>query len=285
MSVEVDTCYRHPDRRAGVTCQRCDRPICPSCMLSASVGFHCPECARGGRQRVYTARTLGTLNRPVVTQVLVAINVAVFIAGSQGGGALSSTAGRYDIDFGLIAHGITRSGAIGVANGEWYRLITGGFLHAGFFHLAMNMLALWLLGSQIERAIGGLRFAAVYFTALLAGSFGVMLVSPNQLTVGASGAIFGLLGLAVANQHARGVNLRQSGLGGILVVNLLITFTPGLNISIGGHLGGLAGGFLCGLVIYRLGPKLQSEALVTALCGAIGLACFAGALVAAQAAL
>jgi membrane associated rhomboid family serine protease len=132
----------------------------------------------------------------------------------------------------------------------------------------MNMLALWLLGSQIERAIGGLRFAIVYVTALLGGSFGVMLLSPNQLTVGASGAIFGLLGLAVANQHARGVNLRQSGLGGILVVNLLITLTPGLNIF-----------------IYRLGPKLQNEALVSALCAAIGLACFAGALVAAQAAL
>lgn len=254
-------------------------------MLSASVGFHCPECARGGRQRVYTARTLGTLNRPIVTQIVVAINVAVFVAGSSGGGGLSSSSGRYDIDFGLIAHGFTRSGAIGVANGEWYRLITGGFLHAGFLHLAMNMLALWLLGSQIERAIGGVRFAVVYFTALLAGSFGVMLLSPNQLTVGASGAIFGMLGLAVANQHARGVNLRQSGLGGILVVNLLITFTPGLNISIGGHLGGLVGGLLCGLVIFRLGPKLQNETLVTALCGAIGLACFAGALVAAQTAL
>jgi membrane associated rhomboid family serine protease len=203
----------------------------------------------------------------------------------QGGsGAGFDSLSSYDTDFGLIAHGVSRTGPIGVANGEWYRLITGGFLHAGIFHLGMNMLALWLLGSQIERAIGGVRFAIVYFAALVAGSFGVMLLSPNQLTVGASGAIFGLLGLAVANQHARGVNLRQSGLGGILVVNLLITLTPGLNISIGGHLGGLVGGLLCGLVIYRLGPKLQNEVLVNALCAAIGLACFAGALVAAQAA-
>jgi len=128
------------------------------------------------------------------------------------------------------------------------------------------------------------RFGVVYMTSLVAGSLGVMIASPHELTVGASGAIFGLLGLAVANQHTRGINLRQSGLGGILVVNLLITFTPGLNISIGGHLGGLAGGFLCGLVIYRLGPKLQNETAVTLLCAVIGLACFAGGLVAAQAA-
>src|SRR2546421_8964642 len=81
MAVPIQTCYRHPDRRAGVTCQRCDRPICPSCMTQASVGFHCPECAKGGRQKVYTARTVFASQRPIVTQALVAVNALVFLAG------------------------------------------------------------------------------------------------------------------------------------------------------------------------------------------------------------
>src|SRR5690349_6056912 len=131
MSTDLHTCYRHPDRRAGVTCQRCDRPICPSCMQQASVGFHCPECSRGGRQRVYTARTLAAGNRPLATQVLIAINVAVFVAGLSGGGGSGlglDSASRFENDLALVADGFYRGKAVGVANGEWYRLITGGFL-------------------------------------------------------------------------------------------------------------------------------------------------------------
>jgi membrane associated rhomboid family serine protease len=265
MATEVQTCYRHPDRRAGVSCQRCDRPICPSCMSSASVGFHCPECSRQGHQRVYTARTLSTLNRPIVTQVLIAINVVAYFATSSN---------QYSSDFLLY-------GPL-VASGEWYRLVTGGFLHANLLHLGMNMFALWILGNQLETVLGKVRFGIVYFAALMAASLGVMLVSPLDATVGASGAIYGLFGVAVAYQLARGISLMQSGLGGILLINLLFTFgIPG--ISIGGHVGGLAGGFVCGLIIYQLGPRLNNELLVNALCVALGVACAVGGLAAAQA--
>ena len=286
MSTDLHTCYRHPDRRAGVTCQRCDRPICPSCMQQASVGFHCPECSRGGRQRVYTARTLAAGNRPLATQVLIAINVAVFVAGLSGGGGSGlglDSASRFENDLALVADGFYRGKAVGVANGEWYRLITGGFLHAGLLHVAMNMFALWILGSQLERVMGAVRFSVVYMASLLTGSLGVMILSPHDVTVGASGAIFGLFGFALAYQLGHRINIMQSGLGPVLLINLAFTFgVPG--ISIGGHLGGLAGGFLCGLVVYKLGPQLRNETVVTLLCGAIGVLALFGGLIAASAA-
>jgi len=255
-------------------------------MVQAAVGFHCPECSRGGRQRVYTTRTLGQLNRPVVTQALIAVNAAVFMlgvsAGDQVGGFFSSTLGRFGLDWGLLGSGSTRAGgSLGVANGEWYRLVTGGFLHAGALHLLMNMAALWFLGSSLEQALGRVRFGVVYVASLLAGSLGVMIASPHQITVGASGAIFGLLGVMVAAQRARGINIWQSGIGSLLVINLLFTFAVP-SISIGGHVGGLLGGLVCGQIIGKLAPKGQGN-LATFLCAVIGIACFAGALVAAQA--
>jgi membrane associated rhomboid family serine protease len=283
MPTDLQTCYRHPDRRAGVTCQRCDRPICPSCMQQASVGFHCPECSRGGRQRVYTARTLQMGNRPIATQVLIAINVAVFIAGLSGGsgGIGTDSVSRFQDDYGLVGSlpGIRN---LGVAHGEWYRLITGGFLHAGLLHIGFNMFALWVLGVQLERVMGWLRFSVVYMVSLLTGSLGVMILSPHDITVGASGAIFGLFGFALAYQLGHRIDIMQSGLGPVLLINLALTF--GISgISIGGHIGGLAGGFLCGLVVYKLGPQLRNEALVNVLCGAIGVLAFIGGLVAASA--
>ena len=254
-------------------------------MVQASVGFHCPECARGGRQRVYTARTLGSVNRPVVTQALIAVNAAVFLIGlsqgeSAGGGFTSGTVDAFQRDWALIGSGAFRGQLIGVAHGEWYRLITGGFLHANALHILMNMAALWFLGSQLEPALGRLRFGVVYGASLLAGSLGVMLLSPHDVTVGASGAIFGLLGAVVSAQRAHGINIWQSGIGGVLVINLLFTFGIS-SISIGGHLGGLAGGLVCGEILYKLSPRKQGT-LATALCVLVGLACFAASLAVAQ---
>lgn len=246
-------------------------------MTGASVGFHCPECSKQGKQRVYTARTIMGRASPIVTQILIGINVLVYFAGA--------TNSRFSIDYGVLGDarlGFTNGTVqqIGVAHGEWYRLITGGFLHANILHLGMNMFALWILGSQLEAAVGRLHFAVVYGSALLAGSFGVMLLSPHEPTVGASGAIFGMLGLALAAQRSQGINIWQSGLGGILLINLAFTFgIPG--ISIGGHIGGLAGGYLCGAVLYEIGPRLRNATISVALCGAVGLLCFVGGLVAA----
>jgi membrane associated rhomboid family serine protease len=288
MVSQVQTCYRHPDRRAGVTCQRCDRPICPSCMTQASVGFHCPECSRSGGQQVYTGPRAFQTERPVVTLALIAINVAVFLAGAaQAGSDLLRNASPFATDYGMIGSGVLVHAdrtfeLIGVAHGQSYRLITAGFLHVGLWHIALNMLALWFLGSQLEPLVGRVKFAVVYMSSLLAGSLGVIIVSPHEITVGASGAIFGLLGFAVAYQRSRGINIWQSGLGMILVLNLVFTFGVS-GISIGGHVGGLIGGYLCGLILYEFTPRMRTHpAVPTILCAAVGVACFAASLVVAS---
>jgi membrane associated rhomboid family serine protease len=252
-------------------------------MTGASVGFHCPECSKQGKQRVYTARTImGRATQPIVTQVLIGINVLVYFATASNTRFLGDYELLGSIRGQLPTGQIVSVPGLGVAHGEWYRLVTGGFLHANILHLGMNMFALWILGSQLEAAVGRLRFTVIYGSALLAGSFGVMILSPHEPTVGASGAIFGLLGLALAAQRSQGINIWQSGLGGILLINLALTF--GIQgISIGGHIGGLAGGYLCGVVLYELGPRLRNAPLSVVLCGAVGVLSLVGGLIAAGA--
>jgi membrane associated rhomboid family serine protease len=257
-------------------------------MTQASVGFHCPECSRSGSQQVYTGRRAFQTEKPVVTLALIAINVAVFLAGAgRAGSDLLSNASPFANDYGMIGSGVLVHSdrtfeLIGVAHGQWYRLVTAGFLHVGLWHIALNMLALWWLGSQLEPLIGRTKFAVVYMSSLLAGSLGVIIVSPHEITVGASGAIFGLLGLAIAYQRSVGINIWQSGLGMILVLNLVFTFGVS-GISIGGHVGGLIGGLVCGLILYELTPRMRTHpAVPTILCGAVGVACFAASLVVAS---
>jgi membrane associated rhomboid family serine protease len=263
------SCYQHPDRRAGVRCQRCDRPICPSCMSQASVGFHCPECVRSGKQRVLTARHLRT--RPIVTQVIVAACVAAAVFEVVKAGPQPN--GQELVDLGALF-------APAVDGGEWWRLFTVGFLHANAIHLGFNMLVLWRLGAMLEPALGRVRFAAVYVVSLLAGSLGVLVVEPLAPTVGASAAVFGLVGAAVVAQRAQGVNPLEGPLGGLLMINLLFTFLiPG--ISIGGHLGGLAGGLASGWVLVDLGPRLRNRLAPLLVCAALAAACVAAALWAA----
>lgn len=269
------TCYRHSDRSAGVRCQRCDRFICPSCMNSASVGFHCPECVSSGKQAVHTGASL-FLGRPVVTQALIAINVAVFAISILLGDGLQGQRGSD----GLLIEGALNGFAVDQL-GEWYRIFTSGFLHFGIFHLGMNMYALWILGPQFERSVGRTRFVLLYLACLLTGSFGAMFVSPNALTAGASGAIYGIFGLAVMAQRSLGRSIWDSGLGTILAINFLLTF--GIrSISVGGHVGGFLGGLMAGWLIYDLPrrvrlPKFASEAMLVAL-GVVG---FVGALMTA----
>ncbi len=264
MPTEVTTCYRHPGVRAGVSCQRCDRPICPQCMVQASVGFHCPECAKQGRQRVYRGTAALAPARPIVTQVLIAINVVVYVVGLGLHGANDLTR-----QGGLVGEG-TFDGVnvVGVAAGEWYRIVTSGFLHADFLHLAFNMFMLWVLGSMLEPSMGKWPFLATYFMSLIAGSLGVLILDPNIVTVGASGAVFGLMGAAIVGQKANGISPWQTGIGGLLVINLAITFlVPG--ISIGGHVGGLLGGMAAGFILLVLRRSLPSEAAAVGLCVAL----------------
>jgi membrane associated rhomboid family serine protease len=138
-----------------------------------------------------------------------------------------------------------------VSSGEWWRLITSGFLHANVIHIGSNMLALFFIGRALEPALGSLRVGVIYFVSLAAGSLGVIILEPDALSIGASGAIFGLMGAFVIIARARGISIMQTGIGPVILLNLAITFTiPG--ISIGGHLGGLAGGAAIAAIVVEL---------------------------------
>jgi membrane associated rhomboid family serine protease len=237
------TCYRHDDRKAGVRCQRCERPICPSCMIQASVGFQCPQCVKGSGTRIIRAGELVT--RPVVTQTLIAANAAVFLLQMAAGGTLGR-AGRLVTDFALYGPA--------VEDGEWWRLVTAGFLHVGLMHVAFNMLILWRLGTMLEPTLGRVRFSILYLLSLLAGSAGALLLAPNSFTVGASGAVFGLLGAAAVGYRRKGIDPMQTDIGSLLVINVILTFVIP-RISIGGHLGGLIGGAIVGWVLLEIGER------------------------------
>lgn len=274
----MQACYRHPDRPGGIVCQRCDRPICTSCMHQASVGFHCPECTKQGAQQVYQG--LGSLRvPPVFTQAIIAINVAVFVLGVVLGGASSLTGGRatqMQIDYGLWAGGIW--------DGELYRLVTSGFLHAGIIHLGFNMWILWVLGQAVEQMGGRAKIAGIYFVSMLAGGLGALVLSPGGLTVGASGAIFGLAGAVLVGQRAMGVPIRNSPLLGFLVLNAFITLTFSSTISAGGHLGGFIGGCIAGWAFLDLGAKRTTQPWVPwAICGAMAVAMVVASIVVSNA--
>lgn len=279
------TCYRHPDRRGGVTCQRCDKPICPQCMHQASVGFHCPGCAQTGSQSIVSkpkSRPTPEDEPSWATRILIGLNFAGFLYSIVTGGALFSL-GRSSAlaDGGLFARipvGSPSDGLsfIGVDTGEYYRLVTSAFLHDGLFHLAFNLYALWLLGQLLDSAYGWMRFVSIYVVSLLGGSLGVMLIDPNAVTVGASGAIFGMLGAMMVVQRAVGTRLWQSPLGILLIINLALTLLVPI-VSVGGHFGGLFAGLVMGWVTLQFeirDVKRWATILVAA--------CFSGLLVTAS---
>ncbi|HEU4449672.1 MAG TPA: rhomboid family intramembrane serine protease [Gaiellaceae bacterium] len=243
----VQTCYRHPGRETAVSCSNCGRPICPDCMVYAAVGIKCPECAgqptgpRAATRRV--GRVAGGATGSVVTKTLIGINVAVFLVSiAQGAGGLSP-ANRFLADWGLY-------GPL-VAEGEWWRLITAAFLHASLIHIGFNMLMLWWFGQALEAALGRGRFLGIYLVSALAGSAGALLLTPATLTVGASGAVFGILGAGLVLER-RQIYVFGGGALFVVVLNIAFTFLVG-NISIGGHLGGLAGGMLAVLALSAAG--------------------------------
>lgn len=271
MTLPTVTCYRHHDRRAGVTCQRCDRPICPSCMTQGSVGFHCPECVRAAQKAapVYTSRTLPR-SQPYVTYALLVINIGVFVLDLALDRRLSYGRGPIPGDGVLYAYAIYA--------GEWWRLVSSGFLHYGYLHLAMNLFVLYRIGPQLEQLLGHVRYAALYLASMLAGALGALLISPNSATAGASGAIFGLLGAAAAYQLANRINIWQSGLGLLIAINVGISFIPG--ISLGGHLGGMIGGGLVGWAMFELERRQQSPWVAVAVAATLAVLFASAAVVA-----
>lgn len=248
-------------------------------MITASVGFQCPECAKAGARHSRTidvATQRRQLDRPpAATMTLLAMNIVVFVLGAVmdrrlglgfGGGDFEARWGSWDR---------------AVAAGEWWRLITAGFIHFGIIHLGLNMYALYILGPTLERLLGQARFVLLYFVALMGGSLGSIILEPNALSAGASGAIFGIFGAYAVVELSRGVNPLRTDVGTTIMLNLVLTFTIG-GISIGGHVGGLVAGS-AGAAALLLGTPLprqrnSEQAGRAAAVVALGLVCCAAAI-------
>ena len=243
MTARTAPCYRHARRAAAVRCQRCERPICTDCMVSAAVGFQCPDCVRAGMRRT-RQWSVAARSRVVVTPALIGMNVLVWFVVAAATGDVSLWGGQVTqahYDYALLGRFVDA--------GESWRLVTSGFLHYGLLHLGMNMLVLWWLGRLLEPAIGGPRLLLIYGVSLLGGSLGALLLDPNAFTAGASGAVFGLGGAIAVAERASRFSRQDSGVLGFLAINIVISLTiPG--ISLGGHVGGLLLGALAAGVLW-----------------------------------
>ncbi|MEQ1735658.1 MAG: rhomboid family intramembrane serine protease [Rhodoglobus sp.] len=268
---QAPVCYRHPKRETWVRCQRCDRPICPECQTPAAVGVQCPECIKEGsagmqRRSPGWVRAFAPGRGTVVTYVLIALNVVIYIL--QFVTAQELTDAWY-----LLPYSI---------GSEPWRLITSAFLHSPgvIFHILFNMYALFIFGPVLEAFLGRTRFLALYLIGALGGSLGVLTsVEVWVLTdgvrnapagaLGASGAVFALMGAVFAMRKAMGVDVRQLLI--VLVINLAVPFfVPG--IAWEGHVGGLVIGFLVGLILVRTRRPDQRRAQILGIAGiAVGL--------------
>jgi membrane associated rhomboid family serine protease len=241
-------------------------------MTPTPVGMRCPECAKQ-RTKVMRMREMTTV--PRVTYALIAINVVAFLS-----------EGKFTVSGGEAAAGVYHKGALlgssplpewahqGVAHGQYWRILTSGFLHQNLLHIGLNMYLLYILGQVLEPAIGSFKFAVIYGVSLLMGSLGALLVTPHSPTVGASGAVFGLMGAVAVEMRARQVPVLQSWIGGLILINLIFSFTIS-GISWGGHVGGLIGGAVTALAL-QLGERYRAQALALASCAAIAVAAIAG---------
>jgi len=238
-------------------------------MTPTPVGMRCPECSRE-RTKVKTIRTLPST--PVITQALIAINVVVFIVETASGAPLGGGLGNGWV----VRHGVLYGAAISQGH-EYWRLVTAGFLHDGLFHILINMLSLYFVGVALEPAVGRVNFLLIYFASLLTGSFGALLFAPQVAVVGASTGIFGIFGALIVVARARGISLWQSGLGAVLVLNLVLSVTYA-GISLGGHLGGLVGGLITGWLVVEVGERRRQMAASLLGCVIVGAASVAAAI-------
>jgi len=282
---DATVCYRHPERAAGVSCQRCGQSICAECFVDAPVGFLCPECAAAAEARIHYVPAVPVAGRPYVALALIAVNVLVAAASLLlGSGWLNGDLDTIGLRGALIGGARLLDGAsfelVGVAHGEWYRVFTGAFLHGGPVHLAFNMLALWQAGILLEGRLGRVRFATVYAVAILGGAFGALLLSPDNFTVGASGGVFGLFGALFVAERKGLFGRVGSSFGMLIVFNLVLTFAiPG--ISIGGHIGGLAAGSLLAWTMLEYEQRSLPNTIPLALAAGLALVLFVGCLWAA----
>ncbi|MBW5260090.1 rhomboid family intramembrane serine protease [Streptomyces sp. NBC_01220] len=264
------SCYRHPGRETAIRCTRCDRPICPDCMVSASVGFQCPDCVRQGsgtghhpaasRPRTIAGGAVAADPR-LITKILLGINAAVFLA------VLANDALINDLTLLGQAPYYPYGPVQGVAEGQWYRLFTSMFLHEAVWHFAFNMLGLWWLGGPLEAVLGRARYLALYLISGLAGgALTYWLAAPNQPSLGASGAIFGLLGATVVLMRRLNYDMRPVFM--ILALNLVITFNPWGGIAWQAHVGGLVAGVLIGIGMVHA-PRERRNLVQFGTCAAV----------------
>jgi membrane associated rhomboid family serine protease len=242
-------------------------------MSPTPVGMRCPACSR---ERTRVRRLSLPTTRRSVTQILIAINVIVFLAELWTGVTLGGS------DSGTVYTHLVLFGPALTGTHQYWRLLTAGFLHAGLLHILFNMLSLWFVGRVLEPAIGRLNFTAIYFSSLLAGSFGALLFQPDVPTLGASTAIFGIFGALIVVAWRRGIPLMQSGLIPILLLNFFYTLTFA-NVSLGGHLGGLIAGLIGGGLVVELHERRGRQGLALLGCLAIAAASVAGAIAVAGA--
>jgi membrane associated rhomboid family serine protease len=290
---QAPACYLHPGRQAIMRCSRCEQPICADDAIEAPVGYQCRECAKGA---VPVRHLRDLIPDARVTRVLVGVIAVLFVASSASREVITT--------FGLRPVLLTPGGvelfdqlaawfqptALAEALGEPWLLVTSAFLHANLMHVAFNGLLLWQLGHMLEPTLGHVRFAALYVAGLAGGGLGVVLLSwvttlagahgtqflgtvlggnPFQLTIGASGAVFGLMGAAMVGLRNRGINPWRTSIGSLVVLNLVITFLIP-NISVGGHLGGLLGGVLAGRLLF-VDLDQASRATTVTVAAAVGM--------------
>ncbi len=288
-TVETQYCYRHPDRETGLSCSECGRPICADCATFAPVGIRCPD--HSGMRR--TTRAVNMAPRPVVrahrrlgatdalvTKILIGVNAAVYLIGAtRPGASLNNPISlRVFLDPNSFYHRLWLD-APEVAHSGWYRMITAAFLHASLWHIGLNMLFLWWIGAPVEMYLGRARYLGLYLVSGLAGSAGALIATPLVPTVGASGAIFGVLGAMMIIEY------RTTGrLGGtamtLIVINLVFGFVfngLGGNVSIGGHIGGLIGGILVMLAYGYWGNRRRIGSVTVDLGAILGLVLVAAA--------
>ena len=264
----VPTCYRHPDRETYIRCSRCERYICPDCMTAAPVGFQCPECVAEGRKSVRQATTpLGgeiRENGDIVTKVLIGLNVSIWLIGVVLGSSALPGWSELAANFGLVLGSTQDSVQLGVADGEWYRLITAAFVHQEFWHVGMNMFALWVLGSSLEPVLGRWRFIALYVLSAMGGTAASLLAAtPYSMSFGASGAVFGLMGALFIVMRRLGRDV--SAVLVILGINVVFGFVVS-GIDWRAHLGGLAVGAVLALA-FAHAPREHRTLWSVAACG------------------
>ncbi|MFC0847311.1 MULTISPECIES: rhomboid family intramembrane serine protease [Streptomyces] len=271
----LPSCYRHPGVQTGITCTRCERPICPECMVSASVGFQCPECVRGGsgtghaptanQPRTMAGAAIAPGDPHLLTKALIGLNLVGYLLQQALGD-------KFEYGYEMLGRAFVPGfdSLQGVAEGQWYRLVTSMFLHGGVMHIAFNMLSLWWIGGPLEAALGRVRYLALYFVSGLAGSaLTYWLAAPNQPSLGASGAIFGLFGATAVLMRKLNYDMRP--LIALLVINLVITFNPWGGIAWQAHIGGLVGGTVIAYAMVHA-PRERRSLIQWGTCGVVLLA-------------